>query len=261
MHDKSLKFCGFTLIMGVFGAFFRWVQSLSAYEPDTGLSISGSAWNYILMAFLLVCALSFVFSVRAFRKVGFSGEFSRAFRLGSPLEGMLGLVLAALMGAGGLITLILSLRPPLAVFDTITGAFSIISALCFAAFLRSAGRDHANARGGAASLVIVLFLCFWLIATYKNFAYEPVIWRFAPRILAICAAILGYYYLAGYPYGKPKPMLCLYFCQLGAFLLIVTLADPFSLGEQLIALSFAVGLLLLSFIILSRALSQKNEEK
>lgn len=258
MHDKSLKFCGFTLIMGIFGAFFRWAQGLSAYETDTGLAISGSLWSHILLGFLIICALSFIFTVRGFRKEGFPSEFSKALQIDLPLVKIIGFAFAAVMTIGGLITLLSAVTAPYSAFDTVTGAFAIICAISFAVFISSPGRDHANARGGAAGLIVVLFYCFWLIASYKSFASEPVIWHFAPKILAICAAILGYYFMAGYPYGKPKPMLCLYFSQLGAFLLIVTLADPFKFGEQLIALSAAGSLLVLSYAIVSRALSQKE---
>ncbi len=260
MHDKSLKFCGYTLIMGIFGAFFRWAQGISAYEPDTGLAISGSTWSYILLGFLIICALSFIFTVRRFRKESFPSQYSQALQIDLRLVGVIGLIIAAVMAIGGLITLFSAVTAPISVFDAVTGAFAIICAISFAAFISSPVRDHAKARGAAAGLIVVLFFCFWLIATYKSFASEPVIWRFAPRILAICAAILGYYFMAGYPYGRPKPLLCLYFCQLGAFLLIVTLADSFKFGEQLIALSAAAGLLVLSYTILSRALKQKDAE-
>jgi hypothetical protein len=258
MHDKSLKFCGFTLIMGVFGAFFRWAQGLSAYESDTGLAISGSVWSYILLGFLIISALSFIFTVFSFRKKNFPLEFSQALQINLRLAKIIGFAFAAVMAIGGLITLLSAITAPFSAFDTVTGALAIICAISFAAFISSPERDNANARGGASGLIVVLFLCFWLIASYKSFASEPVIWRYAPRILAICAAILGYYFVVGYPYGKPKPMLCLYFCQLGAFLLIVTLSDPFKFGEQLIALSAAGGLLVLSYAIVSRALSQKD---
>ena len=77
--------------------------------------------------------------------------------------------------------------------------------------------------------------------------------NFAIRLLAISAAVLAFYYAAGFVFGKPHPLAALYFCQLTAFLCIVTEADVYPLGEQLIVLAFLVLALLLSALQLGSA--------
>ena len=126
-----------------------------------------------------------------------------------------------------------------------------MAAFCLVAFLRSTKRDHAESRGAAAALIVDLFMCFWLIASYKTFASDPVVWHYAPRLLAICASVLAFFYLAGYPYGKPKPLMAVFFSNFSALLFIITLADDFSLGKQLLSLSCAGLLCLYSMLIIS----------
>ncbi len=53
MHRKPLMFCGFTAMMGIFGAFLRWLQNLQGFDPDTGLAITYSPLHYIMIAFIL----------------------------------------------------------------------------------------------------------------------------------------------------------------------------------------------------------------
>lgn len=260
MQKKSIKLCGFTAIMGVFGAFIRWVQNISAFELETELAIPNAAWSYVLFFFLLFTSIILVFAVRSFKKESFPTDFAVALSSDKRAVGIISAGTGVLMALGGAIMLIQSFKEPSSVFGIITGSFALVCAICFAALLRSTRRDHANTRGSSAALLIVLFLCFWLISTYKEFSSDPVIWHYAPRLLAVSATILAFYYIAGYPYRKPRPLLSILFCQLGTFFLIVNLADSFALGERLIALSFAVMMLLLTFVILSRACSRPGSD-
>ena len=74
------------------------------------------------------------------------------------------------------------------------------------------------------------------------------VWNFAIRLLCIASAILAFYYAAGFVFEKPHPLAALYFCQLTVFLAIVTEADVYPLGEQLIVLAFLLFALLLSVL-------------
>ncbi len=254
MQKKSLKICGLTAIMGVFGAFIRWVQSLSAFEEGTGLAIPNAPWSYVLFIFMLATLTVIIFMVRSFKKDRFSADFATAMAYENRFIDISAIFIGVIMAVGGAAELFSSLKTdPMNIFGIITGAFAIICAACIASFLRSPRRDHPDTRGRSMSVIVVLFLCYWLISTYKMFSSDPVIWHFAPRLLAISAAILAYYFVAGFPFNKPRPMLSVFFCLLGAFLLIITLADSLMIGEQLIAFSIAAMLLLVSFVILSNA--------
>lgn len=251
--QKILKrVCGLTAIMGVFGAFIRWVQGLTAFEEETGLAIPNAPWSYVMFFFMLATAIALIFMVRSFKKYEFPTEFTAAMTYEKRSIDISTYALGAAMALGGLIEAITSFRSePRSMFGLITGILAMISAICFIVFIRSVRSEKAAPKARSAAVVIVLVLCFWLIATYKVFSSDPVIWHFAPRLLAVSAAIVAFYYIAGYPFNKPRPLLSVFFCQLAAFLLITTLADPFELGEQLIAASTAGFLLLMSYNILN----------
>ena len=250
MLNKSLKLFGFTCIFGVFGAFFRWLQNMTAFEPETGLAISGARWSVIMLLYMVIIAAALAFIVfKKLKPCQFSEEYGSAFDTPTPLFDIIAVVLAAVLGAGGLISLFPALVPPYSIFELITGLFAIVAAACLIGFLRSTKRDHAETRGAGLALVVDLFMCFWLIASYKTFASDPVIWHYAPRLIAICACVLAFYYLAGYPYRKAKPLQTIFFSNLAAFLFIITLADDYSIGKQLMALACIGTLCLYSILI------------
>lgn len=252
MLKKSLKLFGFTCMFGVFGAFFRWLQSITAFEAETGLAISGSRWSIILLIYMVIITAALAFISVRLKACSFPEEYSEALSTPSPIFDIASIALAAVMALGGLLVIFSALTPPdYAIFDLVTGLFAIVAAVCLIALLRSTKRDHAESRGAAAALVVDLFMCFWLVASYKSFASDPVIWHYAPRLLAICAGVVAFYYVAGYPYRKPRPQMTVFFSNLSAFLFIVTLGDDFPLGKQLLALSAAGTLCLYSMLIVS----------
>ncbi|MBS7402669.1 MAG: hypothetical protein KIG37_03920 [Oscillospiraceae bacterium] len=253
MLNKSLKLFSFTCIFGVFGFFFRWLQTMTAFDEQSGLAAPGSLWSIVLLVYMIAVTAALVLLVCKLKPMSFPLEYSEALFTATPLFNIICVAAAVIMALGGVLTLINSVTPPYSIFELITGLFAIVAAFCLVAVLRSTKRDHAEARGASAALVFDLFMCFWLIASYKSFASDPVIWNFAPRLLAICAGVLAFYYIAGYPYKKPKPLPTLFFSNLSAFLFIITFADNYSFGTQLLSFSCAAALCLFSVIIVSNA--------
>jgi fluoride ion exporter CrcB/FEX len=82
----------------------------------------------------------------------------------------------------------------------------------------------------------------------RTFKAEPAE-SYAVEILAIAAALLGFYYMAGYAFGRVKPRSALYFDMLGAFLCIVSLADDGNFGEKLMFAAAASMLLFWAWMI------------
>lgn len=260
MRKKSLQLCGFTCIMGIFGAFLRWVQLAKIIEPETGLATAHSPWSYALVIFSLLSIVSLILWIRSFKKSGFPQKYPEVFFRGLPLYPIAAIAIGTVIALGGVLMILHSISPSGTVFDLVLGLFSLVCALSASSFLISANKPSKKTGGSIQSIVIVLFLCYWLIASYKFSASDPVIWHFAPRLLAVSAAILAFYYVAGFVFNNPKPLLSLYFCQLGTFLCIITLADSYPLGEQLITLAFAALMTLLSFAQVSNIDTEKTSE-
>ncbi len=231
MRKESLLPICTAVVGGAFGFFARWLQLSTAIDESTGLMRGGAAASRILIALcVVVAAVQLLYTLRARDRLPeapgpefFEGGSAvyRFFCAGMGLLTAVGgvlLLIGAMRGSGGALTFFLAL---LAVF----------AGLCMAALSLSA--TAAVPVRCLCCTVPVLFLCFWMIVTYKENASNPVVWSFCTRILAIAANALGWFYLAGLAYGKPKSAALFFFCQLAPFLSILSLADSVSLGSKL----------------------------
>lgn len=148
------------------------------------------------------------------------------------------------------------------VFNLLLAIFAFVCALCLLSFADGAnGKNPRN--GGAAVIAVVFFFCYRLIATYKAFASDPVIWHYAIQILAVSAVLLAFYYVSGFAYGRPRMISTLYFCLLGAFLSIISIADSsLGIGLHLISAATAGILLLVAYAQLrNMSPAQETQEK
>ncbi len=266
MQKKSLALCGFTLIMGIFGAFFRWIQTYSVFDPETGLAQPNAFWSFAVAFFLIIVAVALVFWVRSLRSHSFPGNYSQALAMPSPIIKIGSAVVLILMLAGSVLSLVSFVREyqlgkslgealkAQTVFYLATAVLSLICGICLFFYLRGASSVKAKPLSGkGASTYIVVFLCYWLVAAYKYSASDPVVWHFAPHLLAISAIMLSFYYLAGFSFNQPKPLFALYFSLLGAFMGIVTIADSLPGGEKLLMCGFSLSLLLCSYATVRNA--------
>lgn len=265
MQKYTRMLCGTTLVLGIFGAFFRWVQLRRAVEADTGLFIVGSPWSILMTAFLVIGAVVLFFLVRSKKNERFPLAYPAVYAGGSRAIRIAAVFAGVLLAVGGVLTIVYAMHYAAAstvslngtvdytpVFDLALGLFAVISGVAAAVFVVSPSKPKPVKGYGAAAL-LVLFLCFWLIAAYKYSADDPVLWNFSIRLLMIAATVLAFYYAAGFVYEKPHPLAALYFCQLSAFLAVVTLADVYPLGEQLMVFAFLLFTMLLSILQLQNA--------
>ncbi len=249
MQNKSLQLCGFTLILGIFGAFLRWVQLRRVFEPDTGLATPHSIWSYAVILIILLGTALIYLLVRSLKKNSFPQSYPSVFSRSKTAYSVASIVIGIIMAVGGLMTIATAMteKSSYSVFQLMLGFFALLCAICVTAFVLNANRRDKQSSGSFSAAIIVVFLCFWLIAAYKYSASDPVIWHFAPRLLAVSATILAFYFIAGFVFGRPKALNSLFFSLLGAFLCILTLADSYPMGEQLMVFAFAAEMLLLSF--------------
>ena len=254
MRKKSLILCGFAVIMGIFGAFLRWLQNMNAFEVDTGLEIPNSPWSYAVLLLAVLVAVLLIIWLRSYRSASFAPGFPEVYAKSLPFVSIAAYVLGALVAVGGLLTLYRAVIVSKTAFDIILGFFSIFAAFGLTSLIKSIDKPKTDKKSGAfGAAATVFYLCYWLIASYKYSAADPVIWHFAPRLLTICAMILAFYYIAGFVFNKPKPLSALYFSLLGIFAGIMVLADAYPLGEQLITFSFVAAMVILSFSQLNSA--------
>lgn len=247
MQKKPFLFCGFTVMMGIFGAFLRWVQNMLAFDEGTMLPTENSPWHYILALYLIGFAVFLFFYVRRYKDYSAPTEYPAVFKCENKLWNIGAIAFSVIMALGALGTVIVAVTTEREnVFLLILGLFAAVFAIGFNSFVNGT-RSRNVKNGGFAGIVMVFFFCYRLIAVYKNYAADPVVWHFAVQLLSVCACLLAFYYISGFAYNSPRKLQTIYFCHLGAFLSIGSCADDNYIGIQLISVATAGILLLLSY--------------
>lgn len=229
MRKNSILILCIAAVGGAFGFFVRWLQLRSALDAETGLMRPGAASGRVLIALcVVVAAVQLLYTFRLRNRLPAPGlDF---FARGSAIYRFFCAAMGLLTFVAGVLLLLAALRGRM-VLCFFLALLAMFAGLCMSALSMSA-------TAGAAArclccTVPVLFFCFWLIVVYKNNASNPVIWSFCMPLLAITANVLGWFYLAGLAYDKPKPACLLFFCQYAPFLSLLSLADSAGLGEKL----------------------------
>lgn len=97
--------------------------------------------------------------------------------------------------------------------------------------------------------ILVIFICYWLILTYKINAANPVILDYVYDALALCAFALAGYYITGFCYGRGSPAKTLFFSNFSVYLCFVSIAGS-HIFPVTVFYSFTASVMLLNSITL-----------
>jgi len=256
MRKTAVTLTVSTLILGVFGAFLRWLQNTNAFEGVNGLLIPG---NTITVVFLCYCVLAAAVMVAAalgwFRKYGCPKDAAALqSRTAIPaVIGWVGCVLFLLASVVIMFTAYASLYP---MFLRLLGAFGILAGLCFPFLMGKKVVTSSVSR--PASAVSMLFYCFWLVCSYRTNANNPVVWAFAVEILAIASAAVAFYYIAAFHYGAGKGTRAFLSVLFAVFFNVCTLFDNHGV-PVLILCGVTVAMLLTAEFLLIANLTDDRE--
>ena len=250
MRKTALTLTVATLVLGVFGAFFRWLQTINAFEAETGYPIPGHGTSVV---FVLYCVLALaavcVAAVVCFR--GFACEKTAA-ALGSAssISSVLGWCFGAVFVLASLVILFTAHHTAHPVFRRLLGAFGILAGLSLP-FLVGKRDAEAFSVGKSASAVAALFFCLWLVYSYQSHSENPIIWSFATEILALAASATAFYYIAAFHFGAGHGRRALISAQLAVFFDIVTLVDDHPAAETVLLAVSAAMLLMTEYLLLT----------
>ena len=238
MRKNAWVICCCTAVLSAFGIFFRWLQDQACFEAETGLAIHGSIWPYVVALMIAVAAA--VLAVVCFRvknqpHTSFPDSLPAAFAASKRARAVGGVLLGAMLALGGLWLLLSS------------GALSEPG---LQRVLAPGERENDAGALVCASMPMVL-LVFWLIVSYKVNIINPTISAYAVEILALCAALIAFYELAGFAYGRPKAVKSIFWSQFAAFLCITALPDDRAGAQQLMLVAIAGMLLFQSYLTAS----------
>ena len=161
------------------------------------------------------------------------------FSLGAKIIG----VIMGLGGAASVVTSIVSRD----LFQLISGILALATAPAVGSFLGSAAKHGAKKRGRFCATFVTVFICFCLISAYKFSSSDPVLWNFAPRLIAIAVLLLSSYYISGFTYVEGKTIPALYSSLMGGFLGLSTMTESYGIGAHLIILALSLYSLLFAY--------------
>ncbi len=241
-----------SLLGGCAGFALRRVQLRTAFEPGSGLPISGAPATLSLLALALLVAAAL--AALAWRKGSLPMPYEHAFSGGGVSYLLLAAAGAALTALGAGLTA-LDWRQGGGLLPLAFVCATLLAAACMALI---AGRNHRARWRGQGSVILLappFAACLWLMLSYQGWAKDPVISDYVFALFAIMSAMLTYYYMAAYSFGQPRETLTLLFGHLCVFFCIISMADAMALPLR--CLFSGAGL----FILAQVALLGSNREK
>jgi uncharacterized membrane protein len=212
---------------------------MTAFEPETGLAIPGSFTSLVLILLCILTVCGLFIMTRGLRRYKAYPEFPSILRGRSVLSLLLSSIAGVLMLVGAFLIFFSAGSDAFPALERILAILVLGTSLSLPAFVLKTGRK-ADSLTRFYALMPVITGCFWLIVSYKDSAPDPVIWAYAIEILAISFSVLGFFFVAGFPYGISKPLHAIFFCSTAVFFCIATLVDNHSFAENLIFAAFAI---------------------
>jgi hypothetical protein len=239
---------------GLVGFGLRKWQLATGFEADTGLAIPGTPASIALILWSVLVALALI-ALNWNQKERLDLEHTFAAARQNTLFVTAGLLSALLLlGSGGVEIVLYSVSrttvlvsegqnqmsrmatlalPPLRILLCLGGLPAVFL------WIRSLYRGGEKSKESLCLLELCLLFCVWLISDYQTRAADPVILDYVYEVFAIIAGLLGIYYVTGYSFQNGRPRRALFFCLLGTYLSLVTMADQHSLAD-LLRYGFAV---------------------
>lgn len=211
---------------GAAGFALRKWELAAAFEPGTGLPISGTPATAVLI--VLSAAVAAVLLILCLSKpYAFSGGYDAAFASkGNTLYAAASVLSAFLLLIAALLMVWLFLRHENTMLTRLI--LALLCAVSFACILFTAKNNLRGASAGKYSLPLLMpayMACMWLVVAYQARAADPVILDYVYELFAIMACLLGLYFTAGFSFERPKVRQASFFSLLGVYFSIVTLAD------------------------------------
>ncbi len=240
----------FSLIAGVIGFFIRRRELETVFDPQTGLAQSNAPISLALIALSAVVGLVLIAVLLSLGKAGAGDSYVKAFGSRGPLPFFLNFLLCIVMLAGSAIYLYDMFRSgSIPIPELILVVLAVFFAFSILTLSHSVYKGKSGNEVPFCSIVPIAFLCFWLILAYRGRAADPVILDYVYEMLALVLSFLGFYYSAGFAFGRLKPRRLILFSNAAVYMCIVTLADEHFLPVSIFFTCIAAVLLINSVLV------------
>ncbi len=267
-------------LAGGVGLGLRKWQLAAGFEPETGLAIPGAPSAVVLIAWS--CLAAAALALLLWRMPSMPREVDKAF----PAQGKSLFLTACVLGGflllvgSGAEAVTLSASGwvlPEAPVSLTTAKGILLTAwanllplarlllgalgcLCAILWTKGLARGDGRARESMAILELCLFFCVWLISDFRARTIDPVVQNYLYEALTIVCTLMAFYCIAGYSFQTGKPRRTVWFCLLGTYFSLVTLADGHSLAD-VCRYGFVILFLTAHAVLLLTAPGETAEEK
>lgn len=261
MQKTALTLTVSTLVLGIFGAFLRWLQTMNAFEQETGFPVPGAGTTVVFLIYsVLVIAAFCVVTCVWLGRFGRGTDAARALRCGSIVPLVLGWVFCAAMAAASFVLLFSAAQSRYPLGQRLFGAFGILAAISIPFLFGKKGGSGAGAVGRSAAVVLTLFYCYWMVFCYKLNSEDPILWNFALEILAVAAATVAFYFIATFFFGTGHGVRALIAVELAIYFNIATLFEERSTAMNVLLGVTAAVLLLLEYLLIANMTEAEGTE-
>lgn len=263
MRSEAYRLTGFTAVIGALGFLLRWLQNLRTIDPETGLATPGQGITTMVALLIIFVAAALMGLLYMMKDCTQPKTAEEALTGKTFAHKAVSLIPAVLLAVSGIVQLVqasvkfwpeteVGVRRVCAV-ATLAAAYGLVLVVTGAA---KPEREKSRRVGGC---ILIGFSALWLIAQYKSAASDPVVWRFAIEILAVCASLMAFFYVSGYFFDVPNAKRAIFFCELGAFLCIMSCIDEHTAGEALCFMAAALIQLIWGFTLTANFRPGKEE--
>lgn len=259
--NRCIASCCYVAGAGAFGTFIRWLQVQTAFTED-GLA-DKSFFNLLLPLFVAGCVFAFLHLIRQREREGFvlpeslHGALANSKVYFAVARWAIGLM----MCAGALLLFGESASDKNEGMVKILAVTAFLSGLSFPLLLSAANWESRRPPFCRlyATMPVVMF-SVWLIVCYKTNAINSEGWSYVVELLAIIAALLGFFRVAGFAFGVADTKKSMFYAMMGGAMCIVALADERHTGMQIIFIASALMLGMYCAVMTDNFQEKKKEE-
>lgn len=232
---KSKPIVLITLTLSALGALLQvWCQR-TAFDLSADLPLSGAPALTVIILFAIAVPI-FAFAISLpLRGIKPQGDNSLYHIMGTPTR-VAGILSGAAFVVGGLLRLTRSVPPLLHRPTTPEISTCLVNVLLMAGgaamviLSLSAQEQRFHVRHSLWPLLPGFAGCFWLIIYYHSNSRDAVVLRYGWILLCLMAAILAFYYQAGFAFDRVRPLRAQAFSMAGAIYAFTALpaADDFT---------------------------------
>ena len=232
-----------SLVFSAFCVLLRWLQNVNVFEEETGLAKEGAALSWMVAIAMLGSAAALWFLCRPLKNCTAPTEPELA--LADAPKGLMAVLGAAALGAAMGSVLFFFTGSSILLRLTALLALLSVPALMLYPWLPRWGLT-----GAILSLMPVLCFSVWMVAGYREYAVNPVVWSYAPLILAIAVVLFATYQLSGYLFYRARPVMAIYSGCLAPVFGLSILMDTAAGAARLVLGSWSVGLLAVAGLLI-----------